>query len=192
MKLVAATNNKNKIKEIKQLIPSSIELLSLQDINCLEDIPETSDTIEGNAIQKAQYVYDNYGKNCFADDTGLLIESLNNEPGVYSARYAGEQKDANDNMNLVLEKLNESSNRKAKFITVIALIIDGKTTCFEGIVNGEITLSKSGKDGFGYDPIFKPNGYDITFSEMAMDQKNKISHRGLAVKKLVNFLESDL
>ncbi len=188
MQLVSATNNKNKIKEIKQLLPTSIKLLSLEEINCLEDIPETSETIEGNAIQKAQYVYENYGLNCLADDTGLEIEALNGEPGVYSARYAGEQKDANDNMDLVLQKLNGIDNRNARFITVIALIIDGKTTCFKGIVEGVITAKKSGSEGFGYDPIFKPNGYNITFSEMSLEEKNKISHRGQAVKQLVNYL----
>ncbi len=190
MRLVAATNNKNKIREIKQLIPDSIELLTLEEINCKEDIPETSDTIEGNAIQKAKYVYDNYGYNCFADDTGLEIEALNGEPGIYSARYAGEQKDANDNMDLVLKKLDGITNRKARFITVIALIIDGEMTCFEGIVNGEITLEKSGSEGFGYDPIFKPNGFDITFSGMSLEEKNQISHRGKATRQLANYLIS--
>lgn len=188
MQLVSATNNKNKIKEIKQLLPDSIKLLSLQEIKCFEDIPETSETITGNAIQKAQHVYDNYGFNCFADDTGLEVESLNGEPGVYSARYAGEQKNADDNMELLLSKLNEKENRKARFVTVIALIIDSKINCFEGIVEGTITKEKSGKEGFGYDPIFKPNGYNITFSEMNLDDKNKISHRGKAVKKLVDYL----
>ena len=188
MQLVTATNNVNKIKEIKEMLPSSIQLMSLQEINCLEDIPETSPTIKGNAIQKAEYVFKNYGYNCFADDTGLIIDSLNGEPGVYSARYAGEQKNANDNMDLVLEKLTNMENRKARFITVIALIINGKTTCFEGVVEGVITKTKSGTEGFGYDPIFKPDGYDITFSEMSLTEKNKISHRGKAVKKLTEYL----
>lgn len=188
MQLVTATNNANKIKEIKQLLPSSLNLLSLEEINCIEDIPETSDTIKGNAVQKAEYVYKNYGYNCFADDTGLEIEALNGEPGVYSARYAGQQKDANDNMDLVLKKLEREKNRKARFITVIALIIDGEITCFEGIVEGLITEVKSGTEGFGYDPIFKPNGFDITFSEMALDEKNKISHRGKAVSQLAKHL----
>jgi len=189
MQLVSATNNKNKIKEIKQLLPTSIKLLSLEDINCLEDIPETSKTIEGNAIQKAEYVYNKYGLNCFADDTGLEIDALNGEPGVYSARYAGEQKNANDNMNLVLQKLDGNKNRTARFITVIALIIDGKITCFKGIVEGVITTEKSGSEGFGYDPIFKPNNYNITFSEMSLKEKNKISHRAKAVKKLIDYLK---
>lgn len=191
MKLVFATNNSNKIKEIKHLLnnPSADGLLSLEDIGCLEEIPETADTIEGNAIQKAQYVYEKYGYNCFADDTGLEIEALNGEPGVYSARYAGDQKNPEDNMNKVLEKLKEKSNRKAQFKTVIALIIDGKITCFEGIVKGEIATDKSGNDGFGYDPIFKPNGYDHTYSEMSLVVKNSMSHRAIATKKLIQFLK---
>lgn len=188
MQLVFATNNKNKIKEIKNLIDNSIELLSLEDINCLEDIPETANTIAGNALQKAKYVFDKYGYNCFADDTGLEIESLYNEPGIYSARYAGPQRDASDNMNKVLDNLKGIQNRNAHFKTVIALIIDGKETLFEGIAKGEITTTKSGTEGFGYDPIFKPEGYNITFSEMSLEEKNKISHRAKATKQLVNFL----
>jgi len=188
MKLVFATNNKNKIKEIKKLLDNSIELLSLENINCYEEIPETSKTIAGNALQKAQYVFDNYGYNCFADDTGLEIESLNGEPGIYSARYAGEQRDANDNMDKVLSNLKDKTNRNAHFKTVIALIIDGKETLFEGIAEGEITEKKSGSEGFGYDPIFKPHGYEITFSEMNLDEKNKISHRALATKNLIQHL----
>ena len=192
MQLVFATNNKNKITEIKLLLNDSLTLLSLEDINCFEEIPETADTIEGNALQKAHYVYEKYGKNCFADDTGLEIEALNNEPGVYSARYAGEQKSANKNMDKVLQKLNGIENRKARFKTVIALIIDGKEHLFEGVVNGTITQSKSGTAGFGYDPIFKPDGYDITFSEMTTEQKNKISHRGKAVRLLANYISTSL
>jgi XTP/dITP diphosphohydrolase len=188
MQLVFATNNKNKIKEINNLIGNSIELLSLDDINCLEDIPETSDTIAGNALQKAQYVFDKYGYNCFADDTGLEIESLNEEPGIYSARYAGPQRDANDNMDKVLVNLKDKQNRNAHFKTVIALIINGKKTLFEGIAKGEITETKSGSEGFGYDPIFKPKGYNITFSEMELEEKNTISHRGKAVRLLTDFL----
>ncbi|MGB0887417.1 MAG: non-canonical purine NTP diphosphatase [Vicingaceae bacterium] len=188
MQLVSATNNANKIKEIKQLLPASIRLLSLTDIGCTEDIPETSDTIAGNALQKAQYVYDKYGYNCFADDTGLEIESLNGEPGIYSARYAGPQRNANDNMDKVLTELKNSTNRNAHFKTVIALIIDGKTSLFEGIAQGEITTTKSGSEGFGYDPIFKPKELNTTFSEMNLDEKNKISHRGKATKKLIEYL----
>ena len=188
MKLVFATNNKNKIKEIKNLVGNSIELLSLEDINCLEEIPETADTIAGNALQKAKHVFDNYGYNCFADDTGLEIDALNGEPGIYSARYAGEAKSAEANMEKVLTKLKGKSDRKAKFITVIALIIDGKETLFEGVAKGEMTASKSGFEGFGYDPIFKPEGHAITFSEMNLTEKNKISHRAIATKQLINFL----
>lgn len=188
MQLVFATNNKNKIKEINNLLGNSIELLSLADINCIEDIPETSDTIAGNALQKAQYVFDKYGYNCFADDTGLEIESLNGEPGIYSARYAGTQRDANDNMDKVLANLKDQTNRNAHFKTVIALINDGKESLFEGIAEGEITETKSGSEGFGYDPIFKPTGYKTTFSEMSLDEKNEISHRGKAVRLLTDFL----
>lgn len=190
MKLVFATNNKNKIKEIKNLLPDSLEILSLKDINCQEEIPETSDTISGNALQKAKYIFDNYGYNCFADDTGLEIDALNGEPGIYSARYAGEQKSAEDNMQKVLSGLKEKSNRDAQFKTVIALIIDGAATLLEGIAKGEITTEKSGSEGFGYDPIFKPEGFNITFSEMNLDEKNKISHRGKATLKLINHLSN--
>lgn len=189
MKLVFASNNQNKIKEIQQLLPESITILSLEDIGCLEEIPETSNTIEGNAILKANYVTEKYGYNCFADDTGLEVNALNGEPGVYSARYAGEQKSANDNMNKLLDALKNTSNRKANFKTVIALNVDGKQFLFTGIAKGEITYKKTGNQGFGYDPIFKPNGYDKTFAELSMEEKSKISHRGLAVEKLVNFLK---
>jgi len=188
MQLVFATNNKNKIKEINNLIGNSIELLSLADINCHEDIPETADTITENALQKVQYVYEKYGYNCFADDTGLEIASLNGEPGIYSARYAGAQRDANDNIDKVLSNLKDKTDRNAHFKTVIALIIDGKETLFEGIAEGEITETKSGAEGFGYDPIFKPKGYDLTFSEMSLEEKNGISHRGKAVRQLSRFL----
>jgi XTP/dITP diphosphohydrolase len=188
MKLVFATNNKNKIKEIKSLLPDSLEILSLDDINCYEDIPETSDTISGNALQKAKHVFSNYGYNCFADDTGLEIETLNGEPGIYSARYAGEQKSAEDNIQKVLKGLEGKINRSARFKTVIALIIDGKETLLEGISKGEITTAKSGSEGFGYDPIFKPEKHNITFSEMSLEEKNKISHRGRAVAHLINYL----
>lgn len=189
IKLVFATNNKNKIKEIKHLIGNSIELLSLDDIGCFEEIPETADTIEGNAIQKAEYVYKNYGYNCFADDTGLEIEVLNGEPGVYSARYAGEQKNPEDNMNKALKNLENESNRSARFKTVMALIINGELNCFEGIVNGEITRVKSGNEGFGYDPIFKPDGFTTTYSEMSIEAKNTMSHRAIATRKLTNYLK---
>tara|TARA_R100000750_G_scaffold62660_1_gene57170 strand:+ start:61502 stop:62083 length:582 start_codon:yes stop_codon:yes gene_type:complete len=190
IELVFATNNENKIKEINALLTNSIKLLSLKDIGCYEDIPETADTIEGNAILKAKYIYEKYGYNCFADDTGLEIKSLNGEPGVYSARYAGEEKNADKNMDKVLKKLVPFSDRTAQFKTVVALVINGETTTFEGIIEGEITKEKHGKDGFGYDPIFKPIGYEITFAEMPLSKKNNVSHRGRAVKKLIDFLNS--
>lgn len=188
MKIVFASNNQNKIKEIKNQLPHSIELVSLEDIGCFEDIPETSETIEGNAILKANYVTENYGLPCFADDTGLEIEALNNEPGVYSARYAGEHKDSNDNMDKVLEKLSGIENRNARFKTVIALNIDKEQHLFTGIIKGTIENEKTGTTGFGYDPIFTPENQTLTFAQMNIDQKNKISHRGLAVKQLIEFL----
>lgn len=190
MKLVFASNNKNKIAEIQQQVGSQFQIVSLEDIGCFVDIPETAETIEGNAILKANYVTENYGLPCFADDTGLEIEVLNNEPGVYSARYAGEQKNADDNMNLVLLKLASQTNRKAQFKTIIALNINNQQHLFEGIVKGEITVEKSGNMGFGYDPIFQPEGFSTTFAEMTMEQKSVISHRGIAVQKLINFLSN--
>jgi len=190
MQLVFATNNLNKLKEVQALIPSKIKLLSLNDIGCLEDIPETQHTIEGNAVQKAEYIKTQYGYDCFADDTGLEVDALNGEPGVYSARYAGAQRNADDNMNLLLNNLNDKNNRKAQFKTVIALHFNGEFCTFTGICKGEITLQKNGKEGFGYDPIFKPNGYEQTFAEMNLELKNKIGHRGKAVNQLVSFLNS--
>jgi len=188
MKLVFATNNPNKLSEIRSLIPEGIEILSLKDINCNEELPETNPTLQENALQKAKYVFDNYGFNCFADDTGLEIDSLGGEPGVYSARYAGEDCSAEDNMKKVLDKLEGEKERSAKFRTVIALIIDGEETLFEGECNGNMTKTKSGVEGFGYDPIFRPEGYELTFAEMNKDEKGKISHRGKAVRELVGFL----
>jgi len=188
MKLVFATNNPHKLQEINQLLADSIELLSLSDINCVEEIPENQETIEGNAAEKSFYIWNKYGINCFADDTGLEIEALNGEPGVYSARYAGEEKSPEKNIDLVLQKLSEIKNRKARFKTVISLVMDGKETQFEGIVNGRILEEKRGKTGFGYDPIFKPEESHLSFAEMSMDEKNKISHRGRAVQKLVDYL----
>jgi XTP/dITP diphosphohydrolase len=190
MKLVFATNNLNKLKEVQVLIPKKIELLTLNDIGCFEDVPETQETIEGNAIQKAKYIKDHYGYDCFADDTGLEVEALNNEPGVYSARYAGEQRDANDNMNLLLDNLKDKSNREAQFKTVIALQLNGELHTFTGICKGEITTKKHGKKGFGYDPIFKAIGYTKTFAEISLEEKNQIGHRGKAVKQLVNYLNN--
>mgnify|MGYP003689699041 FL=1 len=166
MKLVFATNNPNKLSELQALVPQGIEILSLKEINCNEELPETNPTLEGNALQKAQYVYQNYGFNCFADDTGLGIEALCGAAGVYSARYAGEDCKAEDNMKKVLTKLENKDNRNAKFRTVIALIIKGKENLFEGECSGKITKTKSGAEGFGYDPIFTPEGNEITFDEM--------------------------
>ncbi|HEX7584462.1 MAG TPA: non-canonical purine NTP diphosphatase [Prolixibacteraceae bacterium] len=188
MKLVFATNNQHKLQELKQLLDSSIELLCLSDIGCNDEIPENQETLEGNAAEKSFYIFNKYGLNCFADDTGLEIEALNGEPGVYSARYAGEEKSSENNMNLVLEKLDKIKNRKARFRTVISLVIDGHETQFEGVVDGHILEEKRGKTGFGYDPIFQPNESDFSFAEMPMEEKNKISHRGRAVQKLVMYL----
>ena len=188
MKLVFATNNFNKLYELQALVPDGIEILSLKDINCNEQLPETNPTLEENALQKAQYVYQNYGFNCFADDTGLEIEALGGAPGVYSARYAGEECKAEDNIQKVLRKLGNEENRNAKFRTVIALITKGEENLFEGKCNGRITNIKSGVEGFGYDPIFIPEEYKITFAEMSKKEKGAISHRGRAVEKLVYFL----
>jgi len=190
MKIVFASNNKNKIQEIKNQLPKEIELVSLEDIGCYEDIPETAETIEGNAILKANYVTEKYSLPCFADDTGLEIEALNNEPGVYSARYAGEHKDSNDNMDKVLKNLENIENRNAHFKTVIALNLNNQQHLFTGIVNGTIGTKKVGTNGFGYDPIFTANNFDKTFAEMDLDEKIKISHRGLAVKQLIDFLNN--
>lgn len=190
MQIVFATNNINKIKEVQALLPKSIQIISLESIGCLEDIPETADTIEGNAIQKANYITQKYGYDCFADDTGLEVEALNGEPGVYSARYAGAQRNADDNMNLLLEKLQNQSNRKAQFKTVIALNLKGKQHLFTGIAAGEITLEKIGNQGFGYDPIFQPEGFSETFAQLSLAQKGQISHRGKATQALITFLES--
>ena len=188
MQLVFATNNLNKLKEVQSLIPNNIKLLSLTDIGCVEDVPETRDTIEGNAIQKAAYIKEHYGYDCFADDTGLIVEALNGEPGVYSARYAGEQRSSEDNIQKILKNLKNVSNRNAQFKTVIALQFQGKQHLFTGICKGEITLAKAGDQGFGYDPIFKAEGYDKTFAEISLQEKNQIGHRGKAVQLLVQFL----
>ena len=189
MKLVFASNNKNKIQEIQALVPNTFQIVSLEDIGCFEDIPETADTIEGNAILKANYVTEKYGYDCFADDTGLEVDALNGAPGVYSARYAGEQKDANDNMDKLLSELKDESNRKANFKTVIALNLNGKQNLFTGIINGKIIEEKIGTNGFGYDPIFVADGYEKTFAELTMEEKSTISHRGIAVKELILFLQ---
>lgn len=190
MQLVFATNNTNKIKEVQALIPEHIKLLSLQDIGCFEDIPETQNTIEGNAVQKAEYIKKHYGYDCFADDTGLEVDALNGAPGVYSARYAGEQKNAEDNMAKLLKELNGNEHRNAQFKTVIALHLNNNMHTFTGICKGEITTTKNGEKGFGYDPIFKPSGYNQTFAEMDLELKNTIGHRGKAITQLVAFLNS--
>ena len=191
MKLVFATNNTNKLKEIQALLPETIELLGLKDIGCVEDIPETAPDLEGNARQKSFWVYEKYGYDCFSDDTGLEIEALNGEPGVYSARYAGKSKSANANMEMVLEKLEGIENRAAQFRTIVSLVLGGKEYQFEGKVEGKITLEKSGVEGFGYDPIFEPENKGITFAEMTQDQKNSMSHRGRAVEKLIDFIKEN-
>lgn len=190
-KLIFATSNPYKIKEVKAMLGDDFNIGGLNDIDCNEDIPETQPTIEGNALQKARYVVEHYGVNCFSEDTGLEIESLDMEPGVYSARYAGPQRNSEDNMNLVMEKLKNHNNRNARFKTVIALIIDGKEYTFEGIVNGKIAHQKTGTDGFGYDPIFLPEGKTISFAEMNKEEKNQISHRGRAVRKLIEWLQNN-
>ncbi|MEZ4856825.1 MAG: non-canonical purine NTP diphosphatase [Gelidibacter sp.] len=191
MQLVFATNNLNKLKEVQSLIPENIHLLSLADIGCFEDVPETQTTIEGNAIQKAEYIKTHYGYDCFADDTGLEVAALNGEPGVYSARYAGQQRNADANMDKLLNALKNHLNREAQFKTVIALCLNGKLQTFTGICEGKITTSKHGNKGFGYDPIFKAKGYDKTFAQIPLDEKNKIGHRGKAIQLLVQFLNSN-
>ena len=190
MKLVFASNNLNKIKEIQSILNGSIELLSLEDIGCHEEIPETADTIEGNAILKANYVTEKYGYDCFADDTGLEVTTLNGEPGVYSARYAGEQKNADDNMNKLLDSLSHKEDRSAQFKTVIALNLNIQQRLFTGIAKGKIILEKKGNHGFGYDPVFQPENYTETFAELSSDIKNKISHRAKATQQLIDFLNS--
>jgi XTP/dITP diphosphohydrolase len=187
-KLVFATNNLNKIKEVQSLLPNSIEIISLESIGCLEDIPETANTIEGNAIQKANYVTEKYGYDCFADDTGLEVEALNGDPGVDSAHYAGHQRNSADNMDKLLKNLDNQSNRNAQFKTVIALNLKGKQYLFTGIAKGEIIQEKRGEKGFGYDPIFQPEGFSETFAQLSLEQKGQISHRGKATKQLIDFL----
>lgn len=188
MKIVFATNNKHKLDEIKKISKGQLEILSLSDINCHDDIPETGDTLKENALIKAQFVKDKFGLDCFADDTGLEVEALNNAPGIYSSRYAGPECDPEDNMQKLIYELQDKENRSAQFRTVIALILDGKEHYFEGIIHGEIINQKEGTNGFGYDPIFKPEGYDKTFGELPEEIKNTLSHRAIATQKLVAFL----
>ena len=190
MKLVFATNNLNKLAEVQKMLPNSIELLSLKDINCFDEIDETETTLEGNAKLKADYITTKFGYNCFADDTGLEVESLDNKPGVYSARYAGLENNSGKNMQKLLSELKDKINRKAQFRTAICLNLNNKQFLFEGICKGEITTEKQGKKGFGYDPIFKPNGFNNSFAEMTSEEKNTISHRGIAIQKLVSFLNN--
>lgn len=190
-KLVFATNNAHKLEEVAAILGDQVELLSLNDIGCQTDIPETAETLEGNALLKSSYIYKNYHLDCFADDTGLEVEALNGAPGVYSARYAGgEGHDAKANMLKLLHELDGKENRKAQFRTAISLILDGKEYLFEGVIKGEIIKEKRGDSGFGYDPVFMPEGYDRTFAELGNDIKNQISHRALAVQKLCEFLQS--
>mgnify|MGYP003575200399 CR=1 FL=1 len=186
--LVFATNNEHKLEEVRAMVGDKFQLKSLADIGCLTDIPETGATFEENALLKAEYVSKTYKIDCFADDSGLEVEALNNEPGVYSARYSG-SRDSEVNLQLVLDKLKGISNRKAVFRSVISLIVDGEKHLFEGVVKGKIRTERAGTEGFGYDPIFEPEGYSITFAEMDVEQKNRISHRGEAINKLVRFLK---
>jgi XTP/dITP diphosphohydrolase len=189
-KMVFATNNAHKLSEVRAILQPEFEIISLSEINCNDDIPETAITLEGNALLKAQYIFEKFGLDCFADDTGLEIDALGGEPGVYSARYAGDANCAHENMCKVLEKLGDNPNRSACFRTVIALILKGKTHYFEGQIKGEIAIQPRGDSGFGYDPIFVPEGYLVSFAQLTADEKNLISHRALAVKGLSDYLKS--
>lgn len=188
MELVFATNNLHKIQEIQPLLGTAIEIKSLSDIGCTEDIAETGDTFEANASIKSTYIWENYAMNCFADDSGLIVDALNGEPGVYSARYSG-SRDPKLNLDLVLERMQGKSNRSARFVSVLSLILDGQEYLFSGEVAGSIAKSHSGVEGFGYDPIFIPKGYSISFSEMDLRDKNAISHRSKALAQLLQFLK---
>lgn len=188
MKLVFATNNLHKLKEVQEMLSNTIEVLSLKDIGCFEDVEETETTLEGNARLKAAYITNNYGYNCFADDTGLEVDALNGKPGVFSARYGGEHGNSEKNMQKLLKELHGKANRKAQFRTAVALNLENKQYLFEGICEGEILEKKTGTGGFGYDPIFKPTEASKSFAEMNSEEKNKISHRGIAIQKLVDFL----
>jgi XTP/dITP diphosphohydrolase len=187
---VVASNNQHKIEEMNSLLGSSFLLKSLADISCSEELPETQGTLEGNSLQKAKYVFDHYGVSCFADDTGLEVEALNGEPGVDSAHYAGEQRSADDNIELLLQKLDDKHNRKARFRTIITLVAPSGIKAFEGEARGEIIAERRGQKGFGYDPVFLPEGYSKTFAEMTLAEKNKISHRAMAITKLVEYLKN--
>ena len=187
IKIIFATNNKNKIKEVQKLLPTNIELIGLKDIGCEDDIPETQHTIKGNSIQKVNYINSKYNLDCFADDTGLEISALNGDPGVLSARYAGSERNSKKNIEKVLKNLNNIKNRNARFKTVIALSYKGEILTFEGVCEGVISNEIQGDGGFGYDPIFKPKGINKTFAELSFDEKNKISHRAIAIKKLIDY-----
>ncbi|GHB30887.1 non-canonical purine NTP diphosphatase [Mongoliitalea lutea] len=189
MKICFATNNAKKIQEVKAALGESFEIVSLEAIGCTEELPETGDTLDHNAFQKARYVHEKYGVDCFADDTGLEVDALDGAPGVYSGRFAGEPRSDERNIHLLLEKLAGKTERAACFRTVIALILDGKEYSFEGVAEGEIIAERSGSGGFGYDPVFKPVGYERTFAELSMEEKNAISHRGKAVQALIEFLK---
>ena len=191
MKLVFATNNKHKLQEVRDIVGNRVEVLSLSDIGCCDDIPETADTLQGNALIKARHIYGKYGLDCFADDTGLEVEALGGAPGVYSARYAGEECDSEANMRKLLENLTGKSNRNAQFRTVIALIIDGKEMLFDGIVKGTIAMEKKGDSGFGYDPIFIPEGHTESFAQMSGEMKNSMSHRFRATQQLGDYLKEN-
>lgn len=191
MKLVFATNNKHKLQEVKDIVGNRVEILSLNDIDCHDEIPETADTLQGNALIKARHIYEKYGMDCFADDTGLEVDVLGGEPGVYSARYAGDECDSEANMLKLLHNLTGKSNRKAQFRTVIALIINGEEILFNGIVKGTIPEEKMGNSGFGYDPIFIPEGFSESFAQMGSDMKNSISHRYRATEQLSNYLKEN-
>lgn len=192
MKIIFATQNPNKVKELQAQLPQTIKVQSLLDLNYTNELEETQETLQGNALQKARFVYDKFQTNCFADDTGLEVEALNGEPGVYSARYAGESKSFNANMDKLLTELGDNTNRSAQFRTVIALIFNGEEYLFEGVCKGIITTIKKGEKGFGYDPIFQPSGYDKTFAEMELSEKAKISHRGIAFNQLIQFLNEQM
>lgn len=190
MKLVFATNNRHKLEEMRAILGGKIELLSLADIGCNDDIPETARTLEGNALIKARYIYEKYSLSCFADDTGLEVDALDGAPGVYSARYAGENNDSEANMRKLLQNLTGKSDRRAQFRTVIALIIDGEERLFDGVVRGEIATERKGDAGFGYDPLFIPEGCDVSFAQMPSEQKNAISHRSRAASALNDYLQT--
>ncbi len=189
-KLVFATNNKHKMEEAKHILSSAIQLLSLQEIGCLAELPETHETLEENAVEKASFLYQHFKTNCFSDDTGLEVEALHGAPGVYSARFAGLGKTYQDNNSLLLEKMKNAANRKARFRTVVALLLEGKQFLFEGIIHGSILEKPKGEQGFGYDPVFQPDGFPQSFAQMSLEEKNRISHRKIALKKLADFLNS--